>query len=89
MAAMDINRAVAVIEVFLDKYRGSHPGWAPVEVRVNPSGDEQATIKLWLNFGPGVVEDKLPALEQEFRDALLEAHPEVKGYTLAMRSQAF
>ncbi|MBI5481489.1 MAG: hypothetical protein HY906_21710 [Deltaproteobacteria bacterium] len=86
---MDINRAVAVIEVFLDKYRGSHPGWAPVETRVNPSGDDKNAVKLWLNFGPDVAEDKLPALEQEFQDALLEAHPEVKGLTLAIRSQAF
>ena len=86
---MDINRAVAVIDEYLEKYRAAHPGRAPVEARVNPSGDEAGAIKLWLNFGPDVAEDQLPALEQELRDALLEAHPEVKGFKLAVRSQAF
>ena len=89
MFAMDINRAVALIEEYVEKYRGAHPGKAPVESRVNPSGDEKTAIKLWFNFGPDVAEDQLPALEQQFRDALLEAHPELKGFTLAKRSQAF
>jgi hypothetical protein len=89
MAAMDINTAVATIERFLGTYRAAHPAWAPTETRLNPSGDENNTIKLWFNFGPGVGEDQLSVLEQEFRDALLQAHPEVKGYTLSMRLQAF
>jgi len=87
--AMDINKAVVLIEEYLEKYRGAHPGNAPVEAKVNPSGDEKDAIKLWLNFGPDVAADELKQREQALRDALLEAHPELKGLTLAVRSQAF
>jgi hypothetical protein len=86
---MDINRAVVLVEEYVEKYRGAHPGRAPVEAKVNPSGDDKNAIKLWLNFGPDVAEDQLPALEQDLRDALLAAHPELQGFTLAVRSQAF
>jgi hypothetical protein len=89
MTGMDINQAVTVIEEYLEKYRGAHPGRAPVEAKVNPSGDEKDAIKLWLNFGPDAAADELPKLEQELRDALLGTHPELKGFKLAVRSQAF
>jgi hypothetical protein len=86
---MDINQAVTVIEAYLEKYREAHPGRAPVETRVNPSGDEKDAIKVWLNFGADADAAKLPELEQALRDALLEAHPELKGITLRVRSQGF
>jgi hypothetical protein len=89
MTAMDINKAVALVDAFVEDYRTSHAGRAPIEAKVNPSGDEKDVIKLWLNFGPDATEDKLPALEEELRDALLQAHPEVKEFTFRVRSQAF
>ena len=89
MHGMDINQAVIVIEAYLDKYREAHPGRAPVEAKVNPSGDEKDAVKVWLNFGPDAAAAKLPELEKELRDALLDAHPELQGVTLRVRSQGF
>jgi hypothetical protein len=86
---MDINKAVELVEAFIAQYRQAHAGEAPVEAKVNPSGDEKDAIKVWLNFGPSVAEGKLAELEQTLRAALVAAHPELQGITLAVRSQAF
>ncbi len=89
MPGMDINKAVTVIESYLEKYKEVHPGRAPVEAKVNTSGDEKDAIKVWLNFGPKAAEKELPSLEKELRESLLMAHPELQGFTLRMRSQGF
>jgi hypothetical protein len=85
---MDINQAVDIIEAYLEQYKDAHPGKAPVEAKVNPSGDEKDAVKVWLNFGPKA-EAKVAELEKELHDALLAAHPELKAVTLRVRSQAF
>lgn len=89
MPGMDINQAVEVIQAYLEKYKVAHPRRAPVEAKVNPSGDEKDAIKVWLNFGADAEEKELPALERELQEALLVEHPELKGVTLRVRSQGF
>ena len=89
MPAMDINTAVSVIQTYLENYREVRPERAPVESKVNPSGDVKDAVKVWLNFGPKAAEKELPTLEQELRGALLMAHPELKDFTLEVRSQGF
>jgi hypothetical protein len=85
---MDINQAVATIEEFLARYGKAHADQAPVEAKVNPSGDQKDAIKLWLNFG-AAAEGKEAALAKTLEAALLEAHPDLKAFTLAVRAQAF
>jgi len=86
---MEINQAVSTIEAFVDTYAKDTAGWKPVEVKILPSSDENDTIKIWFNFGPSVAEDELPALKQQFTDALKAAHPELSAYAWAVRAQAF
>jgi hypothetical protein len=86
---MDINQAVSTIEAFVERHAKDTAGWQPVEVKVLPSSDENDTIKIWFNFGPTVSEDDLPALKQQFTDALKNAHPDVAAFAWEIRAQAF
>jgi len=86
---MDINDAVSKVEAFLEQFRSSHADWSPVEIRVLPSGDENDTIKIWINFGEDAENDDVDALADRAIVALKQAHPEVAGaFTLAVRADA-
>jgi hypothetical protein len=86
---MDINQAVSTVEAFVESYAKSTAGWKPTEVEIRPSGDEQNTIKIWINFGASVKAEDLTVLKQQFLDALEAAHPEVRSFSLTLRAEAF
>lgn len=86
---MDINQAVRRIEQFLETYQQSESDFTVVESQIVPSGDEQNTVKIWLNFGPDVAEDQLEPLRTRFVAALKQALPDVAGFDLAVRVDAF
>jgi hypothetical protein len=86
---MDMKTALTEVESFLEKYRDEHDDWQPTEIRVLPSGDEQYSIKVWINFGPDGDEDQAEALADQAIAALKQAHPEVIAeFTLKVRADA-
>jgi hypothetical protein len=85
---MDINEAVGAVEKFLTKYNEDNDDWNPTEIRVLPSGDENESIKIWLNFGPDADGD-VEALRMRAIDALKESHPDLEEhFTLEIRADA-
>lgn len=89
---MTIFEAITIIEKFLETYGEKYPGpgsWAPVETKLVPSGDEQNTIKLWLNLGSELSEADLPKAREQLLGDLTAAHPELAAFTLALRVEGF
>jgi hypothetical protein len=90
---MDIYAAIQKIEKFLETYpdeHGDEPAvWAPTESKLLPSGDDNDTIKIWFNFGPGVDEKYITRLLDQFEEAVTLDHPEIKRYSLELRGDAF
>ena len=84
---MEINEAVQVVEDFLLKLREEQADWSPEEIRVRPSGDDQATIKIWLGF-PGSTKTPMESLKQQAVDAVKAAHPDLE-YKLEVRAERF
>jgi hypothetical protein len=90
---MDIYDAIKKIEKFMETYPGEHGGapapWAPTEAKLLPSGDENDTIKIWFNFGPGVEEKHVQVLLDQFEEAVIRDIPEVRSFSLHLRGDAF
>ncbi len=57
---MDINQAAQKVEEFLAAYVG-HGGKKAKEIRVHPSGDDYAEIKIWVDLGGGVSDETCEA----------------------------
>jgi hypothetical protein len=90
---MDIYDAIKKIGKLLEAYRGEHGDapapWAPTEVKILPSGDENDTIKIWFNFGPDVQEEHVQPLLDQFEEAVIRDLPEVGSFSLHLRGDAF
>lgn len=90
---MDIYDAIGKIEKFLEIYPDEHgiepAAWAPTETKILPSGDENDTIKIWFNFGPGVEDKHIQRLLDHFEVALTRDHPDTAQFSLQIRGDAF
>ncbi len=91
--SMDIYDAIGKIEKFLESYPSEHGDepapWAPTETKILPSGDDADSIKIWFNFGAGVDNKHVQRLLDQFEEALLKDHAEIKDFTLEVRGDAF
>ena len=69
---MNISDAAITIEKFFESYKSDD--WAPVEIRVRPSGDNVNAIKIWFDFEGS---DDKDALKDKAIAALSAAHKDI------------